>query len=192
MKFDLPLFLLSLVLGVVMTFAFSIQTVNADQITIDTDQLDATTLTQVLQAKKKASETKVTVDNVKEYVTIGKEIGMAIAATCKELSVEVNQFVKTPVGKITMALIVYKVVGEKLWDIVGGTLAWIIITIIIWRSFRHFHMNERVVDKSDKQKPLIEYVPRYVFNDRDYRPWSVFVHVVAFVAITITCLAIVF
>jgi hypothetical protein len=104
----------------------------------------------------------------------------------------VNEFVKTPVGMITMGLITYKVVGEKLWDVIGGTLAWIVVTAIIFISFRHFHMRERVVDKSNKENHQIQYIPRYEFKSNDARNGSAWAHGVAFGLITFVCLLIVF
>ena len=61
-------------------------------------------------------------------------------------------------------MIAWKVVGDDLWSIIGGTLAWFVITLIILWSYRHFHMNERVVKKVEGGDQ-VEYVSRYDFED---------------------------
>lgn len=184
---------------VVMVFLLSVVCVNAVSITIDTDNLDKNTAASVLQAEKNArqaatvaTEKVFTADNVEKFADIGVKIGKVIAATCKELSIEVNEFVKTPVGMITMGLIVYKVVGEKLWSVIGGTLAWFAIVAVIFLSLRRFHMSERVVTNSDKENPRIEYVPRFEFESSDAKAVSACFHAGVFLVFTVTCLFIVF
>jgi hypothetical protein len=167
---------------------------NAVSITINTDNLDSETAAMVLEAEKKSKKAKEvpTVDQVEAWVNIGDKVGGAIAATCKQLSVEVNEFVKTPVGMIAVGLIAYKVVGEKLWDVIGGTLAWVVVVMIIGFSFRHFHMREKIVDKSDKDNPQVQYIARYEFKTNDARTTSACIHAIGFALITVVCLVIVF
>ncbi|MFH1667720.1 MAG: hypothetical protein ABH884_01690 [Candidatus Komeilibacteria bacterium] len=163
--------------------------------TIDLSKLDGETAAQVLAAQKQAQAKLPDIppaERVEEWVSIGEQVGKAIASTCRELSVEVNEFVKTPVGKLTMFLIVWKVIGEDLWDIVGGCLVWLIVTICLFFSVRHFHMNERVVTGSKKAGTKeVKYVSRYDFDAGNEGISGIF-HAVAFCVITIICLIIVF
>ena len=65
---------------------------------------------------------KVTTETVKEYVAVGKMIGEAFASCAKEIGVAVNDFVQTPVGKITGFLIVYKIIGRDILHFAVGFL----------------------------------------------------------------------
>jgi hypothetical protein len=72
-----------------------------------------------------------TVERMNQYVEIGKGLGSGIGAAAKELGVAVNDFAKTPVGKITMALIVFKVAGGQIIGILGGSI-WFLVMIPLW------------------------------------------------------------
>jgi hypothetical protein len=119
----------------------------------------------------------------------GEKLGKIIGDVCKELGIQANEFIKTPAGKLTVGLIVWKVIGEDLWDIVGGTLAWLCITSILFVSFRHFHMNERTVNKESAE---VKYISRYDFEDQNYETGSAWAHGIGFLLTTAVCLLIVF
>ena len=78
-----------------------------------------------------------------EWVDLGKNIGLAVAATAKELGVASDTFLESTTGKITVVLIVWKVMGEDIIGVFGGTAAWFTITSIILWSFKFFHMSQR-------------------------------------------------
>ncbi len=185
---------LSVVVSMVFVLAlFFVTPSNAIQITIDTDNLDKTTASTVLeaqkQAKKIAEKAKTpSVDQMEAWANIGEKIGKAISATCRELGVEVNKFVKTPVGKIAMALIVWKVVGQEAWAIIGGTLSWFVISLMIMWSFSHFHMRKKLTDKEHGER----YIATYEFKGEEAKICSAIAHAVAFAVITMVCLLIVF
>ncbi len=163
-------------------------------VTIDLNKLSPELAAQVMEAKKASESTVPKIpdeEKVEQWVNIGEKIGQAIAGACKELSVGVNEFIATPAGKITVLMIAWKVVGDDLWSIIGGTLAWFVITLIILWSYRHFHMNERVVKKVEGGDQ-VEYVSRYDFEDDGKESISFWTHVVLFVLFTVICLVIVF
>ena len=63
-------------------------------------------------------------DKVEKWVKIGSNIGQGLAGAAKEVGVAVNDFSKTTVGQLTMALIV--------WHMVGGTLIHVFGAVMIW------------------------------------------------------------
>ncbi len=63
-----------------------------------------------------------TVKKVDEWVDIGVKIGQAFGGAAKEMSIQVNEFAKTPVGLMTAGLIVWKMVGGVLVHFFGGIL----------------------------------------------------------------------
>ena len=70
-------------------------------------------------------------EHVKQWVDIGAEIGSGLASTAKELGIAANEFVNTPVGKLTAGIIVWHFLGSSLIHLVFGFL-WFVITVPAW------------------------------------------------------------
>jgi hypothetical protein len=87
-----------------------------------------------LRAGQTAQDPKVAVQKVSEYVEIGKGIGAGLGEAARQLNVAVNDFAKTPVGIVTIALIVFKVAGGKIIGVSFGLL-WFLITIPTWMIY---------------------------------------------------------
>ena len=120
-----------------------------------------------------------------------KIISTTIRTISQDLAVSVNDFVKTDVGKITMALIVYKVIGDDIRHIVFGILGWFATSLILVISFRHFHGSRRV-EFRDKDGNITEirYIPKYKWaldgsGGSDAKVASGIIHGIMFTAITI-------
>lgn len=103
------------------------------RIDIDTSNLtDAQKAELAMQAAKMASEANKPAeliksavnapDKVNEWVGIGSRIGQALGGAAKEIGVAVNDFAKSPVGQLTMALIVWKMMGGAIVHVIGGLL----------------------------------------------------------------------
>jgi hypothetical protein len=73
---------------------------------------------------------------VKEWVSYGSEIGKAMAGAARELGVVANEFIQTPAGQITMAMIVWKIMGH---DIVHVGLALIMFFTLVPGWFYMFN-----------------------------------------------------
>lgn len=67
-----------------------------------------------------------TVQKVSEWVDIGQKIGQMMGGAAKEVGIAVNDFVKTPVGQWTMALIIWKFMGSAIIHLVGGVLVLVV------------------------------------------------------------------
>ena len=138
----------------------------------------------------KASSTLVNMDPDKAEKW-AKIISTTIRTVSKDLSIGVNEFIKTDVGKITVALIVYKVIGDDIRHIVLGILWWFVTSLILGISFRHFHGNQKLKIK-DKEGNVteIKYIPRFAWNvdnqgGSESKVASSAVHMIMFIAITI-------
>ena len=68
----------------------------------------------------------ITPEKLDRFAQTGANIGKGLAAAAKEIGVAVNEFVQTPVGILTVGLIVWHVVGDDIKDVLGGILVWII------------------------------------------------------------------
>jgi len=172
---------------------------NAQQITIDLGKLDSKLAARVIEAQqniKKAEEKiavpKVTVSQAKEWADVGQNLATAVGATAKALSVEVNDFVKTPVGWWAFAFIFWYFLGANIWAIVGGTITWIALGSVIWHSFRIFHIPQRkLVFEGEGKVKKYDYV-KYAFASNDARTLSAIAHTVMFVVLSIVMLVIIF
>lgn len=88
-----------------------------------TAQLEAQRAAMVAENVKNntpVEQTKSAVDSANEWVKVGQGVGSGLASAARELGVAVNDFAATPVGQITVALIVWKVAGGDLVQLVVG------------------------------------------------------------------------
>lgn len=108
-------------------------------------QLDMNGLSEAAQAelalnaaklRKAALETPVIPDVVEmeKYVSVGEQIGKALATTAKELGIEVNNFATTPVGMIAIFLIVWHFFGTMMVHLAFGA-GWFMTMIPAWIYF---------------------------------------------------------
>lgn len=154
------------------------------KVAVDLEKLSTTARNEILNNRKKMPSK----NDLDAYTEYAQKIGTAVKELCKTLNVEVNEFAKTPVGKLTVALLIWHIAGDDIKGLIGGPLIFIIINLIIGISFIHFHTSKRIKDKDGR----ISYISRYEFEDTDYKVGSAVVHVCVFVAVTITSLAITF
>lgn len=120
--------LLAVFAAVLMPFAAHAQTVDTRGLT---ESQVAELNSQAAQIRDGAQTPQAQAEKISTYVEIGKGIGAGIGSAAKELNVAVNDFAKTPVGQVTMALIVWKVAGAKIIGIIIGLL-WCIFGFATW------------------------------------------------------------
>ena len=170
----------------------------AQNVNIDLSKVDSSTAARILEAKKaieKNAEAEaaaaaaikkekekpiVDVDNVAKWAEVGKQLSAGVAETAKGLSIEVNEFAKTPVGMATFFIIVWKFFGAKVWTVIAATTIWIVMGSIIWRSFAYFHRLQRRLVSEDGKIKKYEYVSYPWTVGKDAKLMSALVHVVAF------------
>ena len=83
------------------------------------------------KASQKDVMPTMTEDKVEKWVKIGSNIGQGLAGAAKEVGVAVNDFATTPVGQLTMMLIVWHMIGAQLIHVFGGIMIWIVGIAII-------------------------------------------------------------
>ena len=113
----------------------------------DVEGWDALTRTEQLQmlleveqkatAKIQASTARLTAKlepgDIGEWVDIGERIGKMLGGAAREVGVAVNDFVDTPVGKMTMVLIVWNYMGSMIVHVFGGLLVMVLgLSIILY------------------------------------------------------------
>ncbi len=108
-----------------------------------TEAQKAEVIKQIADASSKNKDVVVpSEEKVEKWVKIGSQVGQGLAGAAKELGVAVNDFAKTPVGQLTMALIVWHMMGRVIVHVVGGVL---IMVVGLW--FIKFMFNRAYPDK---------------------------------------------
>jgi hypothetical protein len=126
------------------------------KVDVDTDGLTnaqkATLIQQVEQMKTEAAPaikatSKSIVETADKWVDLGEHIGKALGGTAKEIGVEVNAFVKTPVGQLATVLIVWNYMGGMIIHVVSG---WGILILSLSSLFVLARKLQRVEIEYDK------------------------------------------
>jgi len=166
----------------------------AQSMSVDLSKLPpdvAAALIKAEQERKGGIKAPTTAEELAQYAKIGEQVGAAVAATAKSLSVEVNEFVKTPVGWWTFIFIFWYFLGAKLWHIVGGILFWSASSLMIWKSLKYFHIPRRVLVSTNGKEKKYEY-QSFKWNSDEAKTLSAIAHLIIFTAITVTSLILVF
>lgn len=125
--------------------------------------------------KQQGSQTIVNIEKAYEWKDFVKVFAEAIKEVCHILNVEVNDFVKTPVGKMTAILIGYKIFGKDLIEIVSSVGAAMFIIsfyfIICWRLYGRRKVINK--DKTIKYEPYITICDNS--NDNKITKFTVFI-----------------
>jgi hypothetical protein len=74
-----------------------------------------------------------------EWVNLGKNIGLAFGGAAHELGIAANDFVRTPVGLITMGLIVWHFMGSMLLHFFGS-----LMVMMVGFGFLNWHYRTQV------------------------------------------------
>lgn len=114
----------------------------SDQVLINKADLPPAVLAQL--------EQKSQVEKYGSYVGLGKEIGEAVKGSLSAFTDETDKFAKTGVGKFTMALVAYKVVGLQLIQLLFGLLLFSVSTFVIGFSFWKNARSKNVLESVDK------------------------------------------
>lgn len=121
---------------VLLAFAllFTLSTASA-AVQINTDGLTesqkADLVKQAEAMKAQALPGSTIADNTEKWLNIGERFGKMIGSAAREVGVAANEFLNTPVGKLTAAVIVYQYVGGSLIHIGAGVLILIMGVAII-------------------------------------------------------------
>lgn len=130
----------------------------------------------------------------------GTLLGEGISAVCNSLNVEVNKFIRTPVGMFLAAVVVYKVAGDDMIELIEekifGPIGLLFTLGIIWFSYtRCFGVRKlkrtryEPIEGSEKTTKVVEHYtePRVNWNpDKDGKATTAVLHgIAAFIAILV-------
>lgn len=110
-----------------------------------------------------------------EWANIAKGLGDSVKELCKALNVELNDFIKTPAGKLLVFILVWKLFGSSLI----GIFLLSILMIITALSFRYFHTT-RFKKLKDGTMQSINYQWKESYGG-SAKVFSVIAHIIIFV-----------
>jgi hypothetical protein len=116
----------------------------------------------------------LTEDRVEKWVKIGSNIGQGLAGAAKEVGVAVNDFSQTPVGQLTMLLIVWHMIGAQLIHVFGGIMIWIVGIAIIRHMVARAYPSKITYSKEVKNifgNYVIEKVEPMAIDDSNAAGW---------------------
>lgn len=125
-----------------------------------------------------------TLKDALQWNQMGEAFAQTIKSICNTLNVEVNAFLKSDVGKLTAAVIIYRMVGKDILTIVLYIGAVIFVTIMIFSSLLIFHKKKRVVDKDKDGAITVSYVERFEWANEEIRTASLIIHLVVWFGFT--------
>lgn len=103
---------------------------------------------QLTEEQKAKLHTPTSTSTVRDWVGLGKEIGQAVDSSLSAISNQANEFAKTPVGKMTVFVVIFKVIGDTAVHIAGGIFE-IIIFMPLWVwSYRRF-LPKKILSKEN-------------------------------------------
>ena len=145
-------------------------------------------------ADKSAAKSSVTgvltdVKKVDEWVGVGERIGKMMGGAAKEVGVAVNEFIQTPVGKMTMAIVVWKTIGGPLVHLVGGFIVLFLGFIVMTAIYKRLVRTEIKYNKEEKNvfgnHPVLA-VERGAFSSDDF--WAMFLGSLMFIGLALVCM----
>lgn len=154
-------------------------------------------LTEQQKAALKLQQVDTTVEKAHGWVGISKELGQAFDSALSSLTIRSNEFAGTKVGKFTMFIVAWKVMGDEAAEflnvcvhILGGFIELIIfLPLLVW-SYRRTSLDRRVCITNEGfflwPKKTYEVIKIDVKSDDATLPrW---IHWAAFVALTLVWL----
>lgn len=133
----------------VMTYAQ--ETTNTDKIVVKTSDLTPTQLMKIQKdAEIEALQKKL--ETYGNWVGVGGEIGNAVSEGLNAVVDVSDKFGKTDVGRFTMIMVAYKVIGKDIIRIVLGLIFMVIFTTFMFRHYKRNFTTRRIVTKSNGWK----------------------------------------
>lgn len=77
---------------------------------------------QAIMKESEAPPPEKLVDAAAKWAELGKSIGIGVVSAARELGVAANEFAQTDVGKVTVAVIVWKFMGQDALDLVDWVI----------------------------------------------------------------------
>ena len=143
---------------------------NAQTVTLNLEQLNKLPDDVKKQlANVGAIKSPATVDSTKgKYTGIGKEIGLAVKESLSAVTTEVSKFADTKAGKMTMFIVVYKLIGRDLLHYTLGVGLLILMLLSAWWFYSTFAKPHRILIKDTYDKESKQHIKEWKLTNDDY------------------------
>ncbi len=132
-----------------------------------------------LESQKELAQMAQKIETYGKWVGLGKEVGVAVNDSLAALTDQSERFGKTNVGKFTMFIVAYKVLGkDAVGVVIGVPLLVVFLVIWVW-SYRRTCIQRTILVKSTKDDKVYERIN----EDGSARAGYAFVHLVALIGI---------
>lgn len=114
------------------------------QETVDVSKLTpeqkATLQKTVEQMHTPTNVSQVARQETEKWAELGGNMGKAAVGAAKEIGMAANEFVGTPLGKVTMAVVIYKVIGKDVigFFVGGAVLIFFVGLAVFFLRMKHF------------------------------------------------------
>ena len=141
-------------------------------------------LAKAISKSAPVSSLPTTIKGMLEWREMGDAFAQTIKQVCQTLNVEVNAFLKSDVGKLTAAVIIYKMVGKDIIRIILSTCIWVGITFFFLCSIKFLHMKKIVKqlvpdpNSNDKMIATQVAIDRFGWEDDAVKNVSLIIHLV--------------
>ena len=181
-----------MVIFLLFSFAPVIQPAHAVSVNVNLEDLPEEARNAILDHQAGKDKKKVDPDQIEAFEKYGIALGKSINALVKELGVTLNDFIKTPVGKLTTGVLLWKLVFFEVLIVCLKLGALIFATSILLFSFVRFHVPHKVKRKDDKTGEVeISWVQKFDFNSGEVKMLSVFIHIVLAIVLMIVFFALI-
>lgn len=137
--------------ALIMSVAFTVSAQNSQkpkQIVVNVDDLTQDQLAKVHE-RNKVEQITGQIETYSKYAGMGKEVGIAVSEGLGAVKDVTLEFADSNVGKLTMALIVWKVIGDDLTGILLGIPLWLLGSgLVVW-SYRKTCTKRKVIIKRE-------------------------------------------
>lgn len=129
---------------------------------VETVTVDISKLSPEARAEIESRKQIQKIQQYGEWVGLGKEIGIAVDSSLASVTDRAAAFADTDMGKVTMGVLVYKIVGKDLMKIIVGCCLIITYTIImIFFTYRNcirvFAYQEEIEMRGEKEVKVKTY-----------------------------------
>lgn len=143
-----------------------------EMVTVEKSKLPSDLIAQIEQDNLKAK-----IEQYGSWVGIGKEVGVAVNEGLQAVSANAAEFAQTDIGKLTITVIVWKVVGREILGVMIGVPLLLLVFFIFWRCWRSIFWGKLIFEgardeKGHKQYRFIE--PTAKSMGKEEAPWTAF------------------
>lgn len=132
-------------------------------------------------------ENEQNIQKIGKWVGVGKEVGTAMKEGLGALTNETDKFSKTGVGKFTMFIIAYKVLGNDIMRIILGFMLTIIATsMFIWYFITNCKQKTKIEETNNNGVIIKKETPLFSSETLDNRTLSAFI--LFFIGMLFICL----